>query len=79
MHRELRWKLVQRDSAAAETRGKVLRALQRAVGERHVARVLRGKVGRGKLDHFAGADKERALVADARIDSLGEAHRGGGH
>ena len=40
---------------------------------------MRGEMGRCEVDHFTGADKQHALLGNARIYALGKAHRRGGH
>ena len=41
-----------------------LAALERAIGDRHRLRRLRGEMRRRELDHFAGADQQQPLFGD---------------
>ena len=55
------------------------RALGRAIGHDHAARALRGEVSGAEFDHLAGADEQRAGLAQIAEHALGQAHGGGGH
>src|SRR5882672_6595718 len=53
--------------------------LQRAVRHRHPARLLRGEVGRGELDHLACTDQQHFLLGEARKYPACELYRSRRH
>ena len=67
-----------RNTRSQETdRGELLAALEGAVGDRDGARVLRGEVGGGQLDHLAGADEQHLDLGQVLEQLPGQSHRGG--
>src|SRR5882672_4827777 len=71
--------VAQLDRLRVETARKGFGPFQRAVRHRHAARLLRGEMSRGKLDHLARADQQHFLFGEARKYPAREPHRGGGH
>ena len=69
----------QLDRLGIEAPRELLAPLERAVRHCDARGRLGGEVRGAKLDHLARADEEHALVAQARKDARGEAHRGGRH
>jgi len=73
------WQVAQAHDFRAKAAGQFFATLQRAVGNRHRLGVLGCKVGGGQLDHFTGADKQHADVAQVFKQLACQSHRGRCH
>ena len=64
----------QTDSLRAKTVGQCPPPVDGAVGDDDLLGLLRGKVRRAQLDHFARADEQHTLIGNAFEDAPGQAH-----
>ena len=62
-----------------KARRQLLAAIERPIRDRHCLRLPRSEMGRGQLDHVAGADEQDLGVAQVLEQLRGESHGRGGH
>ena len=67
------------DRRRAETIRQRATTINRPVGDDDLLRLLRRKMRRAQLDHFAGADEQHLLISNALEDALGQTYCSGGH